>query len=188
MHHRSAHARLHSFPSVPAIDSTTIPTSSAPNPIMQAAKAPPLADPRHSRTHLPASPESPEERRFASGQHAAEAFHTRPRAGAAAIQPSGPPARALRPAPRPLQASGPPQSADSRCTRPYHPPPGSVEGLSPIGALSASPASPETVPLAGISILAVIGVDYFFLSRSSSSMAVGLSLWIDLQRDPIRAV
>ena len=143
MRHRSARARLHSSPRVCAIACAAIPTPSAPVPTIQATLAPPLADPRHSRTHLPAGPEGAEEPGMAAEQHGAEALYTRPRAEAAACPPSGPPVRALWPAPRPLQASGAPQSSHSRCSRPYHPPPGSAEGSSPMNALSSSPASPR---------------------------------------------
>ena len=125
---------------------------------------------------------------MAAEQHAIEAFHTRPRAGAAAFPPSGPPARALGPDLRPLQGSGPPQSADSRCTRPLHPPPGSVEGPSPFGALSASESSPKTVPLAGISMWATNGRVSCILGVLDASLAAGRSLWIDLWRGPIRGV
>ena len=118
---------------------------------------------------------------MAAEQHAAEALYTRPRAETAAFPRPSPPARALGPALRPLQASGPPQWPKNRCTRPLHPQLGGVQGLSPTGTLSASPASPETVPPAGISIPAAIGVDCFIVSSSGSSMAVDSSLWIDLQ-------
>ena len=55
---------------------------------------------------------------MASEQHAAGALYTRPRAETVAFPPPGSPVRALWPAPRPLQASGAPQSSHSRCSRP----------------------------------------------------------------------
>ena len=55
-----------------------------------------------------------------------------------------------------------------------------------MGALSSSPTSLETAPLAGISMLATSGGVSFILGVSDASLAVGRSMWIDLLRAPIR--
>jgi len=48
-----------------------------------------------------------------------------------------------------------------------------------MGALSSSPTSLETAPLAGISMLATSGGVSFILGVSDASLAVGRSMWID---------
>ena len=55
-----------------------------------------------------------------------------------------------------------------------------------MGALSSSPGSPETAPLAGISMPATNGGVSFILGVSDASLAAGRSMWISLVRGPIR--